>query len=206
MKLGKTVFMLILSIALCSSLHANISVSNKTIFDDLNESISNTPIGATTFITNTINTNYIMSDNAQSIVIEGNDMMMTTGGNLAGFQYVAPIDEAKTHPFRYTEVSFLIAFPFVYTYGILVVAGFDALDSMFPSSGTPHSELETSQLIFSFAAAIFASAAVAYDNYSRVYGKRAKETSLNIGFAPIIETMDNGKTSTGFLFSFSYPW
>lgn len=205
MKFVKTVLILIFFIAQYSNLHANLSVSNKTIFENRDESNTNKHIGAITFITNTMTTNYVMDTNAQSIIIEGDSITTSTGEDFTTFRYVTPITENQTHPFRYTEVSFLITFPFIYTYGILLVAGFDLLDSIFTSSGSAYSQLTTSQLIFTFAAATLGGAAVAYDNYSRVYGNRAKESEFNVSFIPILENVDK-KTNAGFLFSFSYPW
>ncbi len=205
MKLLKAVFILIFSITLCGKLYANISVSNKSIF----EYRENEHIGATNFITNTMLTNYVLDKNANTIIIEGNDIRSknTTASNVETFEYIPPISGEKTHPFRFTEVSFFIAFPFIYTYSLLAVSGFNALEDITPAdvSRSAYKQLQTSELLFTFVGATFAAAAVGYANYSRVYGKRSKENNFNASFTPTIETIDN-KTSTGFIFTLSYPY
>lgn len=209
MRFSKALFISILFIiALYSSLYGNLSVSNKTLFEGRDETQtdgSRASTGDITFITNTMITNYSTGEDAQSIIIDGDSIISPTGSSITTFKYVAPIEETTTHPFRYTEVSFLIAFPFIYTYSVFLVAGFDMLDNILLSSGTAYTQLTTSSLIFTFAAAIFASAAIAYDNYSHVYGKKAREASVSVSFIPTIESVDK-KTSAGFAFVFSYPW
>ncbi len=202
MKFDKTIFILMFSIVLNTGLYANISVSNKSIFDNMGKD----SIGATTFITNTMTTNYIMSENAHSILVEGNDII-NTNDNIATFEYITPIEREKTHPFRYTEVSFFITFPFIYTYSLLAVTGADALQNITPTdtSRSAYRSLQTSELLFTFVGATFAAAAVGYANYSRVYGKQSRESTLNISLSPVVETIGR-QTGAGFIFTFSYPY
>ncbi len=188
-----------------SSLYANISVSNKSNF----ESLSNNTIKATNFITNTMTTNYIMGEDTQSITIDGNSQLLepTTSNDIITFEYIEPIGRKNTHPFRYTEVSFFIAFPFVYTYALLAVTGFDMLESFAKSdmNRSAYKQLQTSELLFTFIGATFAAAAIGYANYSRVYGKKSRENKPSFSFSPTVETIGR-QTGAGFIFSFSYPY
>ena len=198
MKINKIIFILMLFTS--TALYSNISVSNKIIIEEKKYA----PVEETI---NIIQTNYIIDENSSSYIKIDGDDIVENKNDLAVFQYFPPPDYTRTNPFRYTEVSFFITFPFIYTYALLISGGFNAIEELTPRDRdrSAYRRLQTSELLFTFIGATLCAAAVAYGNYSDVYGKRSREQKPTVSFAPVVETVGNN-TGAGFIFSFSYPY
>lgn len=111
----------------------------------------------------------------------------------------------RTHPFRYTEVTFILSSFLSYTYASFIVYGLDALENSFVQPSTTgrsrYKSLWISSTLFELTAGIIFGAAVAYDSYQRVYGKKKERISFN--FTPYYEPANR---DAGFMFSLSYPY
>ena len=110
----------------------------------------------------------------------------------------------KSHPFRYTEVSFILSSFLSYTYASFLVFGLDALENTFVQPSTTgrarYKSLWISATIFEVTAGVIFGAAVAYDSYQRIFGKKKEGMSFN--FVPYYEPINK---DAGFMFSLSYP-
>ena len=110
----------------------------------------------------------------------------------------------QSHPFRYTEVTFILSSFLSYTYASFLVYGLDALENSFVEPSTTgrarYKSLWISATIFEVTAGIIFGAAVAYDSYQRIYGKKKEGMSFN--FVPYYEPINK---DAGFMFSLSYP-
>ena len=110
----------------------------------------------------------------------------------------------KSHPFRYTEVTFILSSFLSYTYASFLVFGLDALENTFVQPSTTgrarYKSLWISATIFEVTAGVIFGIAVAYDSYQRVYGKKKEGMSWN--FVPYYEPINR---DAGFMFSLSYP-
>ena len=110
----------------------------------------------------------------------------------------------KSHPFRYTEVTFILSSFLSYTYASFLVFGLDALENTFvqPSATgrARYKSLWISATIFEVTAGVIFGAAVAYDSYQRIFGKKKEGMSFN--FVPYYEPINK---DAGFMFSLSYP-
>ena len=120
----------------------------------------------------------------------------------------SPILESSTytsHPFRYTEVTFLLTAFFSYTYATFIVFGLDAIENANITTSTTgrsrYKRLWISSTLFEITAAVFCGAAVAYDSYQRVFGKN-KNDGFTFNFVPIYEPINK---EAGFLFTLSHP-
>lgn len=111
----------------------------------------------------------------------------------------------RTHPFRYTEVTFLLSGFLSYTYASFLVFGLDALENSFVRPSTTgrsrYKSLWISATLFEVTAGIVFGAAVAYDGYQRIYGK--KKDGMSFNFVPYYEPINK---DAGFIFSLSYPY
>lgn len=111
----------------------------------------------------------------------------------------------RSHPFRYTEVTFILSSFLSYTYASFLVFGLDALENTFVQPSTTgrsrYKSLWISATIFEVTAGVIFGAAVAYDSYQRVYGKKKEGMSFN--FVPYYEPINR---DAGFMFSLSYPY
>lgn len=111
----------------------------------------------------------------------------------------------RTHPFRYTEVTFLLSGFLSYTYASFLVFGLDALENSFVRPSTTgrsrYKSLWISATLFEVTAGIVFGAAVAYDSYQRIYGK--KKDGMSFNFVPYYEPINK---DAGFMFSLSYPY
>lgn len=111
----------------------------------------------------------------------------------------------RTHPFRYTEVTFILSSFLSYTYASFIVYGLDALENSFVQPSTTgrsrYKSLWISSTLFELTAGIIFGATVAYDSYQRVYGKKKEGISFN--FTPYYEPINR---DAGFMFSLSYPY
>lgn len=111
----------------------------------------------------------------------------------------------KSNPFRYTEVTFLLTAFFSYTYATYLVFGLDSLETANVAPSTTgrnrYKSLWISATIFEITAAVFCGAAVAYDSYQRVYGKKKNE-GVSFNFVPYYEPFYK---DAGFVFSLSHP-
>lgn len=118
---------------------------------------------------------------------------------------VIPEDPYKSNPFRYTEVTFILTVFFSYTYATYLVFGLDAIEngSVAPSTTgrNRYKSLWISSMLFEITAGLFCGAAVAYDSYQRVYGKK-KNDGFSFNFMPFYEPVNK---DAGFLFSLSHP-
>ena len=118
---------------------------------------------------------------------------------------VIPEDQYKSNPFRYTEVTFILTAFFSYTYATYLVFGLDAIEngSVAPSTTgrNRYKSLWISSMLFEITAGLFCGAAVAYDSYQRVYGKK-KNDGFSFNFMPFYEPVNK---DAGFLFSLSHP-
>lgn len=110
----------------------------------------------------------------------------------------------KSHPFRYTEVTFILSSFLSYTYASFLVFGLDALENTFVQPSTTgrarYKSLWISATIFEVTAGVIFGAAVAYDSYRRIFGKKKEGMSFN--FVPYYEPINK---DAGFMFSLSYP-
>lgn len=110
----------------------------------------------------------------------------------------------KSHPFRYTEVTFILSSFLSYTYASFLVFGLDALENTFVQPSTTgrarYKSLWISATIFEVTAGVIFGAAVAYDSYQRIFGKKKEGMSFN--FVPYYEPINK---NAGFMFSLSYP-
>lgn len=110
----------------------------------------------------------------------------------------------KSHPFRYTEVTFILSSFLSYTYASFLVFGLDALENTFVQPSTTgrarYKSLWISATIFEVTAGVIFGAAVAYDSYQRIFGKKKEGMSFN--FVPYYEPINK---DAGFIFSLSYP-
>ena len=110
----------------------------------------------------------------------------------------------KSHPFRYTEVTFILSSCLSYTYASFLVFGLDALENTFVQPSTTgrgrYKSLWISATIFEVTAGVIFGAAVAYDSYQRIFGKKKEGMSFN--FVPYYEPINK---DAGFMFSLSYP-
>ena len=110
----------------------------------------------------------------------------------------------KSHPFRYTEVTFILSSFLSYTYASFLVFGLDALENTFVQPSTTgrarYKSLWISATIFEVTAGVIFGAAVAYDSYQRIFGKKKEGVSFN--FVPYYEPINK---DAGFMFSLSYP-
>ena len=93
----------------------------------------------------------------------------------------------KSHPFRYTEVTFILSSFLSYTYASFLVFGLDALENTFVQPSTTgrarYKSLWISATIFEVTAGVIFGAAVAYDSYQRIFGKKKEGMSFN--FVPL---------------------
>ncbi|MEI0539922.1 hypothetical protein [Brachyspira pulli] len=142
--------------------------------------------------TNSVNSMFIM---------EGNNIIKQNGVTSSP---VIINNDNRTHPFRYTEVTFILTAFFSYTYATYLVFGLDALETANVAASTTgrnrYKSLWISSTLFEITAAVFCGAAVAYDSYQRVYGKKKEGFSFN--FMPYYEPVYK---DAGFLFSLSHP-
>lgn len=110
----------------------------------------------------------------------------------------------QSHPFRYTEVTFILSSFLSYTYASFLVFGLDALENSFVEPSTTgrsrYKSLWISATIFEVTAGVIFGVAVAYDSYQRIYGKKKEGMSFN--FVPYYEPINK---DAGFMFSLSYP-
>ena len=110
----------------------------------------------------------------------------------------------KSHPFRYTEVTFILSSFLSYTYASFLVFGLDALENTFVQPSTTgrarYKSLWISATIFEVTAGVIFGAAVAYDSYQRIFGK--KKDGMSFNFVPYYEPINK---NAGFMFSLSYP-
>ena len=110
----------------------------------------------------------------------------------------------KSHPFRYTEVTFILSSFLSYTYASFLVFGLDALENTFVQPSTTgrarYKSLWISATIFEVTAGVIFGGAVAYDSYQRIFGKKKEGMSFN--FVPYYEPINK---DAGFMFSLSYP-
>lgn len=110
----------------------------------------------------------------------------------------------KSHPFRYTEVTFILSSFLSYTYASFLVFGLDALENTFVQPSTTgrarYKSLWISATIFEVTAGVIFGAAVAYDSYQRIFVKKKEGMSFN--FVPYYEPINK---DAGFMFSLSYP-
>lgn len=110
----------------------------------------------------------------------------------------------KSHPFRYTEVTFILSSFLSYTYASFLVFGLDALENTFVQPSTTgrarYKSLWISATIFEVTAGVIFGTAVAYDSYQRIFGKKKEGMSFN--FVPYYEPINK---DAGFMFSLSYP-
>lgn len=111
----------------------------------------------------------------------------------------------RSHPFRYTEVSFILSSFLAYTYASFLVFGLDALENTFVQPSTTgrsrYKSLWISTTAFEVTAGVIFGIAVAYDSYQRVYGKKKEGMSWN--FVPYYEPINK---DAGFMFSLNYPY
>ncbi|MBW5382900.1 hypothetical protein [Brachyspira pilosicoli] len=118
---------------------------------------------------------------------------------------VIPTYGYKSHPFRYTEVTFILAGFLSYSYASLIVFGLDALENSFVQPSTSgrsrYKSLWISATIFEITAGVIFGATVAYDSYQRIYGK--KKDGLSFSFVPYYEPFQN---DAGFMFTLNYPY
>ena len=114
-------------------------------------------------------------------------------------------DPYKSHPFRYTEVTFILSGFLSYTYASFLVFGLDALENTFVQPSTTgrsrYKSLWISTTAFEVTAGVIFGIAVAYDSYQRIYGKKKEGMSWN--FVPYYEPINR---DAGFMFSLSYPY
>ena len=111
---------------------------------------------------------------------------------------------SNSNPFRYTEVTFILTAFFSYTYATYLVFGLDSLENANVAPSTTgrnrYKSLWISSTLFEITAAVFCGAAVAYDSYQRVFGKKKEGFSFN--FMPYYEPITQ---DGGFVFSLSHP-
>ncbi len=118
---------------------------------------------------------------------------------------IMPETPYKSNPLRYTEVTFILTAFFSYSYATYLVFGLEALENVNVAPSTTgrnrYKKLWVSSMLFEITAGIFCGAAVAYDSYQRVYGKKKNE-GFSFNFMPFYEPINK---DAGFLFSLQYP-
>ena len=111
---------------------------------------------------------------------------------------------AKSNPFRYTEVTFILTAFFSYTYATYLTLGLSSIENANVVASTTgrsrYKNLWISSLLFEITAGLFCGAAVAYDSYQRVFGKNKDGFSWH--FMPYYEPVTK---DGGFLLSLSHP-
>ncbi|MEI0446991.1 hypothetical protein R4J03_08010 [Brachyspira intermedia] len=114
-------------------------------------------------------------------------------------------DTYKSNPFRYTEVTFILTAFFSYTYAtyaIMLLSSIENSNVITSTTGRKrYKDLWVSTLLFEITAGLFCGAAVAYDSYQRVYGKK-KNDGFSFSFVPFYEPINK---DAGFLFSLNHP-
>ncbi|OEJ15698.1 hypothetical protein BFL38_09510 [Brachyspira hampsonii] len=114
-------------------------------------------------------------------------------------------DTTKSNPFRYTEVTFILTAFFSYTYATYLTIGLTSIEnSNVATSTTGRSRYKTlwiSTTLFEITAGLFCGAAVAYDSYQRVFGKK-KNDGFTFSFVPFYEPINK---DAGFVFSLNHP-
>lgn len=133
--------------------------------------------------------------------MQGTNIINQRGVTSASIIFEPPY---KSHPFRYTEVTFILSSFLSYTYASFLVFGLDALENTFVQPSTTgrarYKSLWISATIFEVTAGVIFGAAVAYDSYQRIFGKKKEGMSFN--FVPYYEPINK---DAGFMFSLSYP-
>lgn len=118
---------------------------------------------------------------------------------------VIPEEPYRSNPFRYTEVTFILAGFLSYSYASLIVFGLDTIENSFVQPSTSgrsrYKSLWVSATIFEITAAVIFGATVAYDSYQRIYGK--KKDGLSFNFVPYYEPFQK---DAGIMFSFNYSY
>lgn len=111
----------------------------------------------------------------------------------------------KSNPFRYTEVTFILTAFFSYTYATYITFGLSSIENAnIATSTTGRSRYKTlwiSSTLFEITAGLFCGAAVAYDSYQRIYGKK-KNDGFSFRFMPFYEPINQ---DAGFIFSLNHP-
>lgn len=150
-----------------------------------------------------IKTNFQIGEKHSVIKLEGTNVIENSGVGV--FEYIPDDRYQKSDPFRYTEVSFFIAIPFIYTYSTLSVFLFNSFESLTVAdrNRTAYKSLKTSELLFTLLGSSVCAAGIAYANYQRIYGKQ--ESKVNMTLIPYMD-FNNNRTDSGFMFSFSYPY
>lgn len=114
-------------------------------------------------------------------------------------------DSYKSPPFRYTEVTFILTAFFSYTYATYLTFGLQSIENANVAPSTTgrsrYKNLWISSMLFEITAGIFCGAAVAYDSYQRVYGKK-KNDGFSFNFVPFYEPINQ---DAGFMFSLNHP-
>ena len=113
-------------------------------------------------------------------------------------------DSYKSNPFRYTEVTFILTAFFSYTYATYLTLGLTSIENANVITTTGRSRYKTlwiSSTLFEITAGLFCGAAVAYDSYQRVYGKK-KNDGFSFSFVPFYEPINK---DAGFVFSLNHP-
>ncbi|MEI0493182.1 hypothetical protein R4J17_12165 [Brachyspira intermedia] len=112
---------------------------------------------------------------------------------------------AKSNPFRYTEVTFILTAFFSYTYATYLTLGLSSIENANVVASTTgrsrYKNLWISSLLFEITAGLFCGAAVAYDSYQRVYGNK-KNDGFSFSFVPFYEPINQ---DAGFVFSLNHP-
>ena len=133
--------------------------------------------------------------------MQGTNIINQRGVTSSSIMFEPPY---KSHPFRYTEVTFILSSFLSYTYASFLVFGLDALENTFVQPSTTgrarYKSLWISATIFEVTAGVIFGAAVAYDSYQRIFGKKKEGMSFN--FVPYYEPINK---DAGFMFSLSYP-
>lgn len=133
--------------------------------------------------------------------MQGTNIINQRGVTISSIIFEPPY---KSHPFRYTEVTFILSSFLSYTYASFLVFGLDALENTFVQPSTTgrarYKSLWISATIFEVTAGVIFGAAVAYDSYQRIFGKKKEGMSFN--FVPYYEPINK---DAGFMFSLSYP-
>ncbi|ACN83399.1 hypothetical protein JQ824_01610 [Brachyspira hyodysenteriae] len=113
-------------------------------------------------------------------------------------------DSYKSNPFRYTEVTFILTAFFSYTYATYLTLGLQSIENanvVTTTGRNRYKSLWISSMLFEITAGIFCGAAVAYDSYQRVYGKK-KNDGFSFSFVPFYEPINQ---DAGFVFSLNHP-
>lgn len=134
--------------------------------------------------------------------MQGTNIINQSGVIISPVEFENPY---RSHPFRYTEVTFILSSFLSYTYASFLVFGLDALENTFVQPSTTgrsrYKSLWISTTIFEVTAGVIFGAAVAYDSYQRVYGK--KKDGMSFNFVPYYEPINR---DAGFMFALSYPY